>query len=441
MRNIFLLVLLSILFSCTNEVMDKAVSVSVEVREYEPASVVIKLQGSAGVDLSVEMYNVNSGKIEHSFVINGTVNTQKYLVANLKPGVTYRYKVLEDKVMVTEGEFELPVLPEKYAEFASVEIEGKCDLGDNYLLLNKMNLPSGVFMFDGNGQMAWARLSDNFIKMVKLTERGTLLTLEDNMGNKFGDGNLILETTFTGDTLVRLEYGKKGFDRMAHHDVVLTKNLTYAFITNVNVDDVVVDGITEVNAYGTKVWEWDMADHVLPVKNGESFRQPWANSIELGDNGKYLISVRNLSQVWLLNPENGEVEMKFGSENQFGLNEDELFINQHHAQWIGENGLLLFDNGNIDSRPYSRIVKYRMNTINASASLVTDIQLPDELYSPYMGGVETYGEGFIITSSMSKKVAGFSRDGAVYWTMYFGDRMFRSQLVNKNRHFKYLVEN
>ena len=432
MRKIYLIVIIScFVWSCHNDEFGELVTADFCINENEPTSIVLNISGGLGTEVSIELRNTTTGFIEKSVVIQCEKDDYKYLLTSLKSGEEYAFKVFTEENLVNEGQVKLPEMPQEYSEFIDVKIEGQCDLGSNYLLLNKMSEPSGVFLFNSEGKVVWSRLSDNFVKMVKLTERGTLLTLEDDLGDKFGNGNIILETTFTGDTLARLEYGKNDFDRMAHHDVVLTKNNTYAFITNVHVDNVVVDGITELNAFGTKVWEWDMASHILPVPQGETFSQPWGNSIVEDSEGNFLVSFRSLSQAWTIDSKLGNVKMKFGNGNDYGLNESDLFVNQHNTQWVDDD-LLLFDNGNINNRSYSRILRYALDLENSNASVLDNIKLPDALFSPYMSAVEVCDNGYIVTSSIAKKIAKIDYSGSVVWTMTFGDRMFRSQLVHKN---------
>ncbi|WP_430809340.1 MULTISPECIES: aryl-sulfate sulfotransferase [unclassified Carboxylicivirga] len=373
---------------------------------------------------------VDAGSQEVIWSRKADKHRNKFVVGGFQSGQLLDYELQLDDQVIDEGQITLPTLPDDYAAFVDVKTEGKPDMGGKCLLVNKMSMPSGVFLFDENGQVVWSRLSDNFVKMVKMTKRGTLLTLEDNTGDKFGNGNLIYETTLSGDTLVALEYGKGGFDRMAHHDVVLTARGTYAFITNVNVNGMVVDGITELNAYGDKVWDWDMAQHVLPVEPGQTFNQPWGNSIFEDEDGNYLLSFRALSQIWTVNSATGKVLMKFGQGSQGAIGKDMLPMYQHHAQLPKANELLLFDNGHFTERPSSRIMKYLLNENGEVEQVSTCINLPQDLFSPFMSAVEPYPDGYIVASSITKKIAGLNWEGQKLWEMKMGDRMFRAQLVN-----------
>lgn len=403
-------------------------NVKLELKEHSPHSLWLTVEGSGLDGAKLEFVNQKSGEVLALTILNGSSGS--LLVNKLIPGNSIDYLVRINGDVVESGLVNLPELPKGYAEFTNVIFEGVPDLNGGYLLVNKMSMPSGIFLIDAAGEVVWSRLSDNFVKMVKLTERGTLLTIEDNLGDKFGNGNLIYETTFTSDTLVELKYGVAGFDRMAHHDVVLTNRGTYAFITNVHVDGLIVDGITELNAYGEKVWEWDMASHVLPVKPGEVFNQPWGNSIEVTANGHYLISFRALSQVWKIDAFDGKVLMKFGGEHAWGLAERDLPLFQHHAQIVDNGNLLLFDNGGIKERAFSRLMQYGFSNNDASVNVVNEVVLPQSLFSPYMSAVQIFDQGYLLTSSMTHQVAHVAIDGNVNWSMQLGDRLFRAQLVN-----------
>ncbi|WP_439183238.1 aryl-sulfate sulfotransferase [Carboxylicivirga taeanensis] len=394
-----------------------------------PHCVIVKTYFAANQTAQIKLVDLRSQEVIWSHQADRHRN--KFVVGGFQSGQVLDYELqLNDQVM-DEGQIILPELPDDYASFVDVKIEGDLNLGGNCLLVNKMSIPSGVFIFNEYGKVVWSRLSDNFIKMVKMTQRGTLLTLEDNTGDKFGNGNLIYETTLSGDTLVALKYGEGGFDRMAHHDVVLTGRGTYAFITNVNVNGMVVDGITELTAYGTKVWEWDMAQHVLPIEPGQIFDQPWGNSIFEDENGNYLLSFRVLSQVWRVNSATGKILMKFGQGCQGAIAKDMLPMYQHHAQLPKTDELLLFDNGHFAERPSSRIMKYQLDEKGEVKQVNACIDLPQDLFSPFMSAVETYRDGYLVTCSIPGVIAFIDASGEVEWSIKMGDRMFRAQLVDK----------
>lgn len=429
LRTIIAFFLLVFALSCQDDAESLMVVADIKIDKSTPNSVVLTVNGLDSGLKSIELVNTETQEVyvPIKFPVSGH---NSFVIGLPKASGLISVDVKINGEVVGHEQFELPILPEEYSGFVDVEIDGRPDLGGNYLLVNKMSQPSGVFLFDANGELVWSRLSDNFVKMVKLTSRGTLLTLEDGLNDKFGNGNLIYETTFAGDTLVKLEYGQNGFDRMAHHDVVLTERGTYAFITNVHVDGLIVDGITELSAYGNKVWEWDMASHVLPIKPGTEFSQPWGNSIEEDENGNYLLSFRNLCQIWKVDALSGEVIMKFGRGEGMGLSDKDLPLYQHHAQELGLGNYLLYDNGDIEKRSHSRLIKYHIDNENQLASVEHVVELPSSLFSPFMSSVEQYNDGYISTSSIAKKVAFINKDGQVKWTMQFGDRMFRAQLVN-----------
>lgn len=420
--------LIVLFIACEKEDDSFDCTVNLEIADHSPHSMVLSVEGF-GIEVArLELVNKELDEVLAMAQLNE--GSGKLLVNQLSPGSSFDYLVKIDGQVIESGHAELPLLPEAYNDFIDIQIDGIPDLKGGYLLMNKMSQPSGIFLLDDTGRVIWSRLSDNFVKMVKLTKRGTLLTLEDNLGDKFGNGNLIYETTFTGDTLVKLTHGVAGFDRMAHHDVVLTERGTYAFITNVLVDGLIVDGITELNAYGEKVWEWDMASQVLPVQSGEVFNQPWANSIEETKDGNFLVSFRALSQVWLINPADDKVLMKFGGDNNMGLPEQHLPLFQHHAQMVGEDEMLLFDNGGIDERAFSRVMRYSISDNYNLASLVNEIVLPQSLFSPYMSAVQEFNDGYLVTSSTKNQIAHVGLNNEVNWSMQLGDRMFRAQLVN-----------
>lgn len=425
----YLVLFLFILSSCTKEVEQPRFDAKVVVNETMPFSAALQLQSSGNRNISVQLFY----KEEQLPVLNFSKaihdGEDKIVLPGLKSATSYYYSISGDNTILSEGNFQTKACPDWMSEFSTVKITGNCNLNGKLLLLNKMSMPSGIFAVNENGKTIWARQSPNFVKMVKLTHRGTILTLEDSNESEYGDANILLETTFSGDTLTWLRYGNGGFDRMAHHDAELLQNGNYAIITNVHTKGVVVDGITMLSPQGEKVWEWDMANHVLPVVAGQEFHQPWANSITIAGDGDFVVSFRNLSQVWKIEPFSGKVKWKIGRNGTIALHGDNAFMLQHHAQLNGDN-LLLFDNGDNNNRPFSRVVEYEIDEKNNSAILQKAIVIPSHLSSPYMGAVQKQGNTFVITSSVNGSIAQINKKDIVGFTMEFKDRIFRAQLIN-----------
>lgn len=391
--------------------------------------VTVQLNTENNGEVVVNIYDKDSGEIIQSIPVRISEGSRKICIYGLDSATNYYYEVVSNNSLLSNGEFSTLGIDADLLSALNVGMEGNFELSGGCILLNRMNQQSGLFLFNEFGEPIWVRKSANFIKMAKVTQNGTILTLEDDTKDMYGNGNIILETTFTGDTLARLVYGQNGFDRMAHHDALLLNNGNIAFITNVSKQGVVVDGLTVLDRNGSKVWEWDMGEEVLPIKEGVEFVQPWGNSLTMDENGDYIVSFRNLNQVWCIDSENGDVKYKLGENGDFVLGSGEWFVNQHHAQKIIHNQMLLFDNGN-KTRPFSRIVSYGFDTSSLKASIDVDIKLKDDLYSAYMSSVQMLDNGFLIGSSMTKQIVQVDKQGNEIARLAFGDRMFRVQVIS-----------
>ena len=398
-----------------------------------PFNATLKIKSTSFLTVSIDVYNEDSSELiwTHS---NVEINDEpkNIVIGNLRKLKSYHYKIRHLQEVLFKGDFTMLESPEWITDSSSFNVSGELILDGKSMLFNKMNMPSGVFVVDENGKTLWARSSDNFIKMVKLTSRETILTLEDNTGNQFGSGNIILETTFSGDTLTYLKQGVTGFKHLAHHDALLNNQGNFTYINDIPKDNsYVVDGVSVLNPNGQKIWEWEITPYIsIPTSNNHEFVQPWGNSLTIDESDdNYIVSFRNLNQVWKVNSLTGDVIWSIGKEGTIPLEGNDAFMFQHHAQMVSDNKLLLFDNGSLEDRPYSRVVVYTIDFNNKEASLTTNIKLPDTLFSPFMGAVQLLPNGFLVTSSMPGKIARLNINGEVLGQLDFGDRIFRASII------------
>ncbi len=429
------LIILCCFIACEREDISNKNSGSSEilVSKNLPFSAILNIKHDDNIGVDIDVYLISTQEnvwSKDNLVIE--LGEKKVVITNLKNLEPYHYEVTHNGELLFEADFTIPKSSEWITNLSSISTSGEIDLEGKHILFNKMSMPSGIFIVNENGKTIWARESPNFVKMVKLTSRNTILTLEDNTGNQFGSANIILETTFAGDTLTHLEYGQADFIKIAHHDVLPLNQGNFAFITDQPIENnYVVDGISVLNPNGTQVWEWNSSPFItIPSSNNEEFVQPWGNSLTIDSfDNNYIISFRNLNQVWKVNSSTGEVIWKLGEEGTIPLSNQDGFMFQHHAQMIDENELILFDNGDMDNRAYSRIVTYTIDFEQENAILSTEIILPDELFSPFMGAVQVLPDGFLVTSSIPGIIAQLDDNGDVVGQFNFEDRIFRASII------------
>ncbi|MEM1000051.1 MAG: aryl-sulfate sulfotransferase [Bacteroidota bacterium] len=95
------------------------------------------------------------------------------------------------------------------------------------------------------------------------------------------------------------------------------------------------------------------------------------NSLDLDDQGRMLMSHRNINEVTLVDWESGNVIWRFsGKNNDFSLPNDIGLSGQHDARFSGSDRFTVFDNGNFHPAVMSRGVEYEVNPGTMTATKV-----------------------------------------------------------------------
>lgn len=348
------------------------------------------------------------------------------ILTGLVENATYEYVVRLGQLDYNRKirQFTTPARPKNIDDFYNEQINAiESDL-EGQLLFHKTGHPSTVLMVDGNGKISWYRNSPNMIKVANLTHRNTLLSIESSSDQAFSDGDRILETNLAGDTLLLLNLGENDFTKTPHHDLYLNSDNHVVLLTQEVQEEFKGDGILVLDRNGRKVWEWSTFS-VFTDPQLDTYVQPWANSIvEKGD--YYYVSFRALSQVWKIHKTTGAVDWKLGKDGDFDLTDQGQFMFQHFAHFASDDELLLFDNGAVQNRPYSRILSFRLEDQTQARSPKTNIQLPQAYFSPFMGSVQQLNQKeFLVCSATNGVILNIDRTGQVQWKLEAGDRIYR----------------
>ena len=151
---------------------------------------------------------------------------------------------------------------------------------------------------------------------------------------------------------------------------------------------------------GQVIWQWDGTDHpefYTTSVEGNNFSDSVVaqdymhlNSMVIDPSDNTLIcSFRNLDQVIKINRGTGTILWRLGGKNSnFSLSATQQFFRQHHATLTDDNKtLLLFDNGVVPLRPFSRILEFQLNEGLKTVTSFKLYNIPAS-FSQFMGSVQ-----------------------------------------------------
>jgi len=305
---------------------------------------------------------------------------------------------------------------------ASGEASGEEDIDQAYILFAPLGGTTAYLIdLDGNVVNEWG-LSGRPGNSVYLLENGNLLATYSVQGTFEGGGigGGVEELTWDGDEVWSFELATD--HAHLHHDV--------SYMPNGNVLMIVWESKTREEALAAGlssnqlpesgevwsemileysptlrqvVWEWHLWDHALPAGQAAAEKpnkidlefasnrqsEDWwhFNSIDYSpDLDQIVVSSRNVSEIWIIDHDltsakaagdAGDLLYRFGNPAAYGASGSQELVHQHDAEFI-DNGtssgtaagvrILVFDNGNLRGRPYSRVVELDLPSYGASSS-------------------------------------------------------------------------
>lgn len=161
---------------------------------------------------------------------------------------------------------------------------------------------------------------------------------------------------------------------------------------------------------GKLLYTWKATDHIpmsdsetQPPPNGFPWDAYHINSLQLFDDGKALVSMRNTSAGYLFDRETGEIEWRLGGKSStFDLSDDARFEWQHDMQLRDDQTLTLFDNRCCEitgageflpAENASRGLTLKLDTAARTARVVSEKSHGATFRSQYMGNVQTLEGG------------------------------------------------
>lgn len=304
-----------------------------------------------------------------------------------------------------------------------------------YIQVRKITDPGAQIIFDSKGEIKWYQLSDTALFRPFTPSTDRYLALHDD--------RQIFEITYSGDTLFALKYGENGFDKTVHHEVIyvgdhiaaLTKEkhpIDLSAIGGQAADSIITDGILILDRKGNKIWSWSITDVINPLEDPEvlKYKSDWghANSLDVDDDGHFLISWRNFNEVWKINKNSGEIIWRYGHEQM--ADSSEYFYGQHAFHRIEGGMYLLFDNGDKKTRGFSRALGFT-HSEGDRFKQVLSIPLPDSLFTSKQGSVYKIADDrFLFSSSMSSSIVLTNQSGDIVWYAKSTEPYYRAYYLN-----------
>ncbi|MFC1888994.1 aryl-sulfate sulfotransferase [Thermodesulfobacteriota bacterium] len=189
---------------------------------------------------------------------------------------------------------------------------------------------------------------------------------------------------------LHLMNGEKIFMCRKHYILDMTP---YGGPTNATV---MSNRVRRVSTDGEIVFDWGYMDTFPLTDTQEPLDGPivdWvhANSIDIDEDGNYILSSRSFSEVTKISSQDGSVIWRLGGKNnQFTFVGDNLggFSQQHAARDLGDGHLLLFDNGRDHCIKQSRAVEYRLDLNDMTATLVWDYRYNPVIYAQALSNAQ-----------------------------------------------------
>jgi hypothetical protein len=183
------------------------------------------------------------------------------------------------------------------------------------------------------------------------------------------------------------------------------------------------------------VFEWRSLDHVPPAESYAKLRSPYdyfhVNSIELEDDGSYVISARNTWAIYRVSRDGGKVLWRLhGKKSDFAMEKGTQFAWQHDARRHGASRMTIFDNASMSaSGPQSRGLLLDLDLARMRASLVREYRHRPDVHAHAMGNVQLLPNGNLLVGwGTEPQFTEYAPDGRVVFdaTLPQGGQNYRA---------------
>jgi arylsulfotransferase ASST len=126
---------------------------------------------------------------------------------------------------------------------------------------------------------------------------------------------------------------------------------------------------------------------------------PWdyfhLNSVDVDDDGNYILSARNTHAAYKLNRETGKLMWRLGGkQSDFAMGPGTTFAWQHDARRQADGTITIFDNGAAPPvEKFSRVLVINADTSSKTATLVRSYKHSERLLAPFEGNAQFLPNG------------------------------------------------
>ena len=124
------------------------------------------------------------------------------------------------------------------------------------------------------------------------------------------------------------------------------------------------------------------------------------NSLEMDHDKHLLVSTMALGEITKINRQTGDIIWRMGGKNnQFTfVNESTefaplYFMFQHDVRRIDNGNITMFDGGDHQMRPYSRVVEYQVDEVNKTVTKVWEYRHQPDIFTATMGNAQRLPNG------------------------------------------------
>jgi arylsulfate sulfotransferase len=320
---------------------------------------------------------------------------------------------------------------------------------NGFLLVRRLYKSGADAIINNKGEIVWYHLYDTIVRRAfTWTDHQSILSIYDSAQ--------IVEIDLLGNRILDLKLEQLKVDNKLHHEILYNSKQQIVALTldSAEVDlqkfggkkkqNLRADGIIVLNNKGEKIWDWNLLQKTNPLAfdiGPFNLKESWghANSFAIADDGNYVVSFRDFSQVWKINSIDGSIMWKLGKNGDFEIDSDSYFIWQHSVYFNKRGELMMFDNGSKAARPNSRVLSFTLDEKNMKAKTIVNVELPLELSAYRMCSAELIEEGkyLVCTTRKGGTLSVVNDRGDILWKVSLSTPSYRAYyLYNPFDQFK-----